>query len=267
MKRTLGRLESLFLAYAQLRKLRTVRRGDLSGSILGLTPDQERKLLSRMARANLIARVRRGLYLVPPQLPLGGVWTPDPILALTTLVNDRGGRYQICGPSAFSRYGFDNQVPNRLYAYNTRISGPRRIGAVQLELIKVSDHRLGDAVTQPVGDGLVAVWSSRVRTLVDAVYDWSRFDGLPRAYRWIAADLKARRVRASDLVACTLKYGDRGTQRRLGALLENLEVAPRLLKKLERRLPRTTSPIPWIPTQPKRGPVNRRWGVVLNGEA
>jgi predicted transcriptional regulator of viral defense system len=57
--------------------MRTVRRGDLSGSMLRLTADQERKLLSRLARARLIARVRRGLYLVPPRLPLGGAWTPD----------------------------------------------------------------------------------------------------------------------------------------------------------------------------------------------
>jgi hypothetical protein len=37
-----------------------------------------------------------------------------------------------------------------------------------------------------------------------------------------------------------------------------------LLHKLKRALPPTTSMIPWIPTQPKRGKTNPRWGVVLN---
>ena len=35
-----------------------------------LGADQERKLFSRLARAGMIARVWRGLCLVPPRLPL-----------------------------------------------------------------------------------------------------------------------------------------------------------------------------------------------------
>ena len=266
MKTALGALETRFFAYAQMRALRTVRTGELRDP-LGLTRDQEREVFRRLARGRLIARVRRGLYLVPPLLPLGGLWTPDPILALTTLIEDRGGRYQICGPNTFNRYGFDNQVPNRVYAYNNRISGERRIGSVQLSLIKVADHRLGAVEKETASDGTVAVYASRVRTLVDAVYDWSRFNGLPRAYRWIRGELKAKRVQPGELVSITLRYGDKGTLRRMGALLERLNMPAQLLRKLERALPPSTSPIPWIPTAPKRGPVEQRWGVVLNAEA
>ena len=179
MKKKLGDLETQFFAYMQMRKLRTVRTGDLTTSLLRLTPDQERKLLSRLSRGGLIARVRQGLYLVPPQLPLGGAWTPGEALALNTLMEDRSGRYQICGPNAFNRYGFDDQIPTRVYAYNNRISGERTIGSVVLMLIKVSDERLG-ATEEAALDGDEILYSSRVRTLVDAVYDWSRFNSLPR---------------------------------------------------------------------------------------
>ena len=180
MKQNLGRLETQFLAYAQMRRWPTVRTGDLRKP-LRLTVEQERKLLSRLARAGMIARVWRGLYLVPPRLPLGGVWSPDEGLALTTLMAVRGGRYQICGLNAFNRYGFDEQMPNRVYAYNNRLSGDRRIGSVDLTLIKVADARLG--ATEEVAtseSGPPAIYSSRARTLVDAVYDWSRF-GTPAA--------------------------------------------------------------------------------------
>jgi hypothetical protein len=50
----------------------------------------------------------------------------------------------------------------------------------------------------------------------------------------------------------------------VGALLEREGVATPLLNKLEKALPKTSSLIPWIPTNPKRGTVNRRWGVVIN---
>ncbi len=265
MKRRLGNLERQLFAYTQLRKVRELRTGDLTKP-LGITAKQERELYNRLARAGLIAQVRRGLYLVPRALPLGGAWTPDEALALNTLMADRGGRYQICGPNAFNRYGFSNQVPNRVYAYNNRLSGERTIGAITLMLIKVADARLGDTQEGTTREGLVVAYSSRVRTLVDAVYDWARFGSLPRGYGWITRDLVERRVAPAALVATTLRYGDVGTLRRMGALLEKSGVSATLLRKLKSALPESTSTIPWIPTKPKRGTLNRRWGLIMNGE-
>jgi len=266
MKRKLGQLGMQLFAYVQMRKLRTLATGDLTGP-LRISAKQERELFSRLSRSGMIAQVRRGLYLVPERLPLGGKWSPDEILGLNTLLADQEGRYQICGPNAFNRYGFDEQVPARVYAYNNRLSGERTIGSVALTLIKVADERLGSTAEVETAEGLKAVYSSRVRTLLDAVYDWSRFNSLPRAYQWIKRELAAKRVTAAELVSVTLRYGDKGTIRRMGALLEREGVAGPLLKKLERRLPPSTSLIPWIPTRPKRGTVNRRWSVVLNEQA
>ena len=266
MKKRLGHLEQQLFAFVQLRKLRTLNTGDLSGP-LQISTKQERELLSRLSRAGMIAQVRRGLYLVPQRLPLGGTWSPDEGLALNTLMEAQEGRYQICGPNAFNRYGFDEQVPNRIYAYNNRLWGDRRIGSVALTLIKVANKRLGDTEVVETTEGSTAVYSSRARTLLDAVYDWSRFNTLPRAFEWIRKELKAKRVTPAELVSVTLKYGDIGTIRRVGALLERECVASSLLKKLEIELPSTSSLIPWIPTKPKRGTVSRRWGVVINEQS
>jgi predicted transcriptional regulator of viral defense system len=265
VKRRLGNLEQQLLAYAQLRRVRELRTGDLTRP-LGITTKQERELYSRLARAGLIAQVRRGLYLIPRELPLGGAWTPDEALALNTLMADRGGRYQICGPNAFNRYGFSDQVPNRVYAYNNRLSGERTIGAISLTLIEVADARLGDTEESTSREGFTVAYSSRVRTLVDAVYDWARFGSLPRGYVWITRDLAERRVTPAALVAATLRYGDVGTIRRMGALLEKAGVNAGLLRKLEKALPESTGTIPWIPTKPKRGTLDRRWRLIMNGE-
>jgi predicted transcriptional regulator of viral defense system len=266
MRGRIGRQETQLLAYLQMRRKTTVRTGELLGP-LRLLAKQERELLSRMARSKLIARVRRGLYLVPEQLPFGGIWTPDETLALNTLIEDRKGRYQICGPNAFNSYGFDNQIPVRVYAYNNRISGERTIGSIALSLIKVADSRLGDTEKFKTSDGLVAVYSSRARTLVDAVNDWARFNSLPRGYKWIRKELSAGTVRPADLVRSVLRYGDVSTIRRIGALLERQAADPALLRRLERAVKPATSFIPWIPGLPKRGKVDRRWGVVWNDAA
>lgn len=266
MKRRIGRQEAQLLAYVQMRKQRVARAGEVARA-LRLTRVQERELFSRLARGGLIARVRPGLYLVPPRLPLGGSWSPDEVLALDTLLRDRGGRYQICGPNAFNRYGFDDQVPNRVYAYNNRISGERTVGTVALTLIKVADERLGDTDDVSMVDDLTASYSSRVRTLVDAVYDWSRFNSLPRAFGWMRSELASGRVGAAELVRTTLRYGNVGTIRRIGAFLEREGIGAAQLRKLERAPKPSKGLIASNPTRPKRGTVDRRWGVVWNDRA
>lgn len=266
MKQSLGKLEIQLLAYTQMRQQSTVRAGELV-KVLGLKPEQERQLFQRLARGRLIARVRPGLYLVPPRLPVGGAWSPDEITAIDTLLQDQNGKYQICGPNTFNRYNFDSQIPTRLYAYNNRISGERTIGAVQLTLIKVTDKRLGGIESVKTPQGTRAVYSSRARALVDAIDDWARFDTLPRAYGWIRIEIARKRVLPADIVGAALRYANVGTARRLGVLLEQISAAPKLLRQLEQSLPPSTSLIPWIPTLPKRGTVNRRWGVVVNANA
>lgn len=265
MRQRLGHLEMQFLAYLQMRKQSTVETGQLQLP-LRITATQERELFSRLARGGLIARVRPGLYLVPPRLPLGGTWTPDEGLALTALMADRDGRYQVCGPNAFNYYGYDEQIPVRVYAYNNRISGERTIGTVALTLIKVDGQRLGSVEKFRPAEGRMLIYASRVRTLVDAVYDWSRFNSLPRAYEWILDDLRAQRIDPAQLVRTALQFGDLGTRRRLGVLLEQAGVSDASLRKLERSLTPTSALIPWVPNRPKRGTVDRRWGVVVNDQ-
>jgi predicted transcriptional regulator of viral defense system len=263
MKRELGRQEMQMLAYLQMRGKQTVRTGELTNP-LKLSSEQEQELFRRMERGGLITRVRKGLYLVPLKLPLGGAWTPDETLVINTLIEDRQGRFQITGPNAFNRYGFSDQIPTRLYAYNNRISGDRSVGNVNLTLIKVADERLGDTEVIKTPEGQIATYSSRKRALIDAVYDWARFNTLPQAYQWLQKELKSNSVRASEIVETTLRFGDIGTLRRIGVLLEQNGIREDLLKKIERKLKPSSSYIPWIPTRPKRGKTSKRWGVIIN---
>jgi predicted transcriptional regulator of viral defense system len=237
--------------------------------LLDMTSAQERKVLSRLSRRGLAARVRRGFYLLPPCLPLGGGWSPSEALALTTLMRDRDAQFQICGPNAFHRYGWDEQVPNRVHVYNNRLSGDRVIGMVELTLVRIRDERLGSIESVKTPDGSELSYSSRARSLVDAVHDWSRFNSLPRAFGWIRDDLRNSRITTADLIDAVVRFGNQGTIRRIGYLLEELSLEQRipvkLIERLERPLRATSSTIPWIPTLPKRGKVSKRWGLVANG--
>jgi predicted transcriptional regulator of viral defense system len=264
MTRRLGQLEATALAYFQMRNRRIVKTGDLVAA-LRMTAKQERELLSRMARARMIANVRRGLYLVPAKLPFAAAWVPDDAAVINALMADKRVRYQITGPNAFNRYGYDEQIPAGITIYNNIFSSERRIGQVSLTLIKVNRNRLGGVERVPTPSGQTLVYSSRARTLVDAIYDWSRFDSLPRAYGWIQQDIEAARVKPDDLAEMAILYGNLATIRRIGALLEQMGCDRRVLRRLEQSLTTSTAKIPLVPGRSIRGILLKRWGIVVNG--
>jgi len=263
-KTRLGKLEQRFLSYAQLKGLTTVRYGQLR-SVLALDALQEKKVLSRLARAGVIVRLKRGIYLFPPRLPLGGIWNPGEYLVLQELMKAcDDGRYQLCGWPVFNRYGFTDQVSTRVYAYNNRLSGDRTIGGQDYTFIKISDKRLGATVMKQTPDGIKIVLPTRERALMDAVYDWSRFASLPIAYAWIRRMLKDNKRSADELALTACRYGNQSAIRRIGYVLENCNLQGKWKMILKNELRESVSLIPLVPGRSARGSINREWGLIVN---
>jgi predicted transcriptional regulator of viral defense system len=260
----LGNLSSRFFAYVQLKKKDIVHIGELS-AILGITGSQERDLLRRLSGSGWIVRLKRGVYLVPPRIPAGGKYSPGSALILQKLMEEDDGKYQICGPTAFNFYGLDDQIPSVTYVYNNRISGSREIGRLTFQFIKIADERLGAINLLRTREGAEVIYSSKARTLMDAVYDWSRFNSLPRGYDWIRQEIEKDLKLASKLVEATVQYGNQATARRIGYLLDSFIQTFRIINRLQRQLSDSSALIPWIPGRPTKGTVNRKWGVIVNG--
>ncbi len=260
----LGDLSSRFFAYVQLKRKDIVRTGDLV-PVLSISESQERSLLHRLSNSGWIVRLKRGVYLVPPRIPAGGKYSPGVALILQKLMEEEDGKYQICGPTAFNFYGLDDQIPSITYVYNDRISGSRTIGNLAFQFTRVADVRLGATNAVRTREGVEVIYSSKIRTLMDAVYDWSRFNSLPRAYDWIRQEIKQDPDLASELIDVTVQYGNQATARRIGYLLDALIQPSRIIKRLQRQLSDSKALIPWIPGKSAKGTVNRKWGVIVNG--
>ncbi len=260
----LGDLSSKFFAYVQLKRKDTVCTGELA-PVLGITESQERSLLHRLSKSGWIVRLKRGVYLVPPRIPAGGKYSPGIALILQKLMEEQDGKYQICGPTAFNFYGLDDQVPSVTYVYNNRISDSRMIGNLAFQFIRVADVRLGATNAVRTREGVEIIYSSKARTLMDAVYDWSRFNGLLRGYEWIRQEIKKDPMLASELVDVTAKYGNQATLRRIGYLLDALIHPSRIINQLQRQLSNSKALIPWVPGRSAKGKVNRKWGIIVNG--
>lgn len=199
---------------------------------------------------------------MPQKLPPGGKWTPSEYVLLACLMEEMNARYQLTGPSAFNFYGLDQQVPNEIAVYNDKISGIRRIGGLKLILIKVNRKRLGQTQSLP-NQSEVRIGTIE-RVLVDAIYDWSRFGTIPRAYGWVLSYLKKDQKNYSKLVNVALQFGNIAVLRRLGYLFQKGGAKPAILKKIRRGLPTSKGLIPLIPNRKSRGKVDLTWGIIVN---
>ena len=73
-----------------------------------------------------------------------------------------------------------------------------------------------------------------------------------------------RHVLPIGVVHETIEFGNQGTLRRIGALLDDVGASEPLLRRLEKEIHPSTSYVPWIPNRIKRGKMSKRWGVVIN---
>ncbi len=260
---SLGRLASGFFAFVQMRRHELIKTGEVA-PVLGLSRAQERDLFRRLTRDGWIIRLRRGLYLAPRVLPAGGRWNPSESVVLPAFMKAIKGQYQISGPTAFNRYGFDDQVSNAVFVYNNRLSGSRRIGSTRYIFIRVTDARLGAVEKIRTPDGEELYYSSLERLLVDALYDWSRFNGIPRGFAWIRQELKKGSVKATDLARVARLFGNQATLRRVGWVLEQAKSSSRALKIIKKGLSRSKFPVTMVPFKPRKGPIVKVWGVIDN---
>jgi len=259
----LGSLSSRFFAYVQLKNLKVVRTGEIA-PVLGITGSQEGDLFRRLSDSGWIVRLKRGVYIVPSRIPAGGKYSPGAALILQKLMEEEKGTYQICGPTAFNFYGLDDQIPSVTYLYNNRISAKRSIGSLAFQFIKVADDRLG-SVNAVRTRGSEIIYSSKARTLMDAVYDWSRFNSLPRGYDWVRRETKDDFELATELCEAAIKYGNMATIRRIGFLFDRIAPNSRLTIRLQRQLSTSSALIPWVPGRSAKGTINRKWGIIVNG--
>ena len=151
-----------------------------------------------------------------------------------------------------------------MYAYNNLLTGDRTIGGQTFTFIKVADERLGGTTRTRTPDGVELALPTRARALMDAVYDWSRFGSLPAAYGWIRRAVQEDRKLADDLALMAAVFGNQGTTRRIGYVLQSLGLRGKWKRALQEALRPSASLIPLVPGRPTRGTANREWGIIAN---
>lgn len=264
MKRAnLGNLRTKFFAYIQTSGKEIVRIGDLQKR-LRLTEMQEHNLLKRLAKSGLILRLKRGVYLAAQTLPASGAWQPNEYYLIAKFMEVLGAEYYIGGTTAIHQYHFTTQIPNQFTVYNNKLSGIKRIGQLRIQFIKTATSRLGGSVEYSVPHKNIKVnFASLARTLLDSVNDWSRYNSLPDAYKWMRSCIKDQST-IDELIIITKKYANKSTLRRIGYILEKVGVSETKLKPLIKKYKASQDWVVLDPTGGYKGATNKKWGIIDN---
>ena len=261
----LGPLEMQFFAWTQLENKEQVRTGDFA-KVKDLSAKQEADLFYNLSSSGVILKLWRGLYLVPPKIPLGGSWSPSSYLVISKYMRNLDAKFQISGPAIFNLYGYSDQVSAWFTVYNNKVSKKLYILQYHLDFVKVVENRLGDVKKRaPYGvkKSEPALVSSAEQALLDAVYDYKKYGTLPKAYDWIATAVQDKKINPEKLVNITIKYGNTMSQKRIGWVLDELKTQKRIINRLKRKIPKTKF---LVSLNPKNniGPINNKWGVIEN---
>ncbi len=262
-KDRMGSLELRFFSYFQMSKGRIVKSGELV-NVLGITKQRENSLLSRLSAKKMIVRLQRGLYLLAEQIPASGFVDIDEYEIIKYYMEEIEAKYLISGFTAIYYYGFTTQIPNTICVYNNKIYGEKQIAGKTYKFIKTSVKRLKGAEKINTENNCDILFASKARLLIDCIYDWKRCNSIPAVYSWIKQEVAKDETIIQKLINNANRYGNKSVQRRLGYLLETMQVEPSKLMRLQRKLGKSKSLIPFNPTKKITGKIDKKWGIVIN---
>jgi predicted transcriptional regulator of viral defense system len=232
-----------------------------ASSALGLEPDRTRKLLAYLARRGWLSRVRRGLYVaVPLDTRVPGEWAED-----GWIIAERAfSPCYVGGWSACEHWGLTEQVFRTVLVVTAKKVRHRD------QVMQGMPYRL-TVRSEDKFFGLTPVWRDQVRvsvsdptrTIVDLLDDPTLGGGVRNVadvlYEYLTSELR------DD--ALLIEYGDhlgnRAVFKRLGFLLENLNIAaPKLTAASAGR--RSAGFVALDPSVQTKGRMVRRWGIRAN---
>lgn len=229
--------------------------------------DMESRTVSRklasLAHSGWLTRVRRGLYYVRPleALPDRPTTAPDPWVVASVLYNP----CYIGGWSAAEHWDLTEQIFRETFVVTARFSrsSHETVLGLDFRIIRVNpkDRVLSTRSVWRNGDRVRV--SSPERTMVDGLNDPSWLGGWRHLTEIIDTYVDGGRKDLAALTAELLAHARGAAFKRLGFLFEEHRPDERALIDLCLKR-RSKGVIRLDPALPKRGKLDKRWGLWLN---
>lgn len=240
-----------------------------AGEKLGLGPARVNGLVSRLALAGWLRRIRRGLYATTGRLP--GSTPPHDFAIAVALATPSALSHR----TALHFHGFSDQVPRTITCTTTAkvVTPSMRSGmpttgrssvwvvdGLRVELVTVTPSRFFGVEEVWIDQRTRVPMTDRERTILDAFSSPARIGGLGEALAIL--EEHAASLDLPKLAGYAVRFGVAATVKRLGWALESFGAKEDVLAPLLAYPVKMTQPLD--PRRARKGPVIPRWKLQDN---
>jgi predicted transcriptional regulator of viral defense system len=249
--------ESLLLSSLS-EKGKTIFRIDDIISELGCSYGYAKVLANNLRKKKWTIILRRGVYLISPlSAGVKSHYTEHEFTVASSLVTP----YYIAYWSALNFHVFTEQTPFTVFVVTTRRAKNVEVLGIRYNFVTLSKRKFFGFVQTAVDTHRINI-SDREKTLADSLDHPEYCGGIVEVAKclWNAKN----KVLIEKIVSDAEKMGNTAIIKRLGYLLESLNI--NVDEKIMSRMREVISPgmSPLDPAMPKKGTYNTRWNLLLN---
>jgi len=224
--------------------------------ILGSSGSSVKKVIYRLKEKSRITEIERGKYLLSPaRSGIEGYWSEHVYKIVPALISE----YYISYWSALNFWEMTEQIPRVTYVATPKVKKEVEVKGQFIKFVTVDSKKFYGHTEESIGDAKFNI-ATREKTIVDCLDRLDYSGGIAEVAKglWSAWE----RLDSDELIDNTLRYPNKAVQRRLGFLLEKLELGTTLRKKLGRKF----IGYRWLDysARKKRLGYDKTWGLVLN---
>jgi predicted transcriptional regulator of viral defense system len=230
---------------------------EMAAEVLDQSSFAVRKRLHHLVQRRWLQRLEKGKYLIVPlSAGVDGHHTENELIIASHLVSP----YYISYWTALSYYGYTDQPSRTIYVATTKQKRPVKIHGLTYRFIQLQRHKFFGHLQIWIGEKLVAM-AEKEKAIVDALDHPELAGGIIQVVKglWRGRD----ELDLSKLVADALRLKNRAVVKRLGYLLQRLELGTtQHHAKLEKKL--STGYAVLDPLSLRQGRHDAQWRVVVN---
>lgn len=218
------------------------------------------ELLSAMTRRGLIMRVKDGLYHVIPYEKDSNDYFPNWHLTAEAIV--KGRDYYLGFYTALEIYNLITQpsLVEQIIVRQRMQPKTYKVKDVKFEIITYNEKHFFGSEKTWIDDFNKVYCSDLEKTIIDCLYKPNYANGITEI---VKAIFKSReKINIEKMLMYLDKFNAQVVYKRLGFLLQNLDILPILTKEIQSKL--STSYASLDPSLPKDGKHNSEWKIVDN---
>ena len=194
-------------------------------AILDSPGSSVKKVIYRLKAKNRITEIERGKYLLSPaRSGIEGYWSEHAYKIVPALIND----YYVSYWSALNYWGMTDQIPRITYVATPKVKKEIETNGLLIKFITVNSKKFYGYTKETMGDTKFNI-ATKEKTIIDCLDRLEYSGGIIEVAKglWFARE----RLNFDDLINNALKYPNKAVQRRLGFLLDNLELSTKVDRK------------------------------------